>query len=49
MPMELAVSLAGLALYDTVIFVDDSGTLSAPLQGRGGSIMSLLPAGEFYH
>ena len=27
MPMELAVSLAGLALYDTVIMVDDSGMI----------------------
>ena len=25
MPMELAISLAALALYDIVIFCDDSG------------------------
>lgn len=30
MPMELAIALAGLALYDIVIFVDDSGAQLLP-------------------
>ena len=34
MPMELAVALAGLALYDIVIFVDDSGEHRSCLTGR---------------
>ena len=28
MPLELAMSLTALALYDTVIYVDDSGELT---------------------
>ena len=52
MPLELAMSLAALALYDTVIYVDDSGTpmlLPQSLAGAGHigcyATISCKPAG----
>ena len=39
MPMELAVALAGLALYDIVIFVDDSGEHCSALTHAGQLIL----------
>lgn len=34
MPKELAIDLAGLALYDTVILADDSSSMSFEEQGE---------------
>ncbi|KAK9856119.1 hypothetical protein WJX84_003291 [Apatococcus fuscideae] len=42
MPMELAVSLAGLALYDTVIFVDDSGSMAFEENGSRINDLKLI-------
>jgi hypothetical protein len=35
MPVELALDFAGLALYDIVIYADDSGSMAFEVGGRG--------------